>query len=103
MRFVLAFALATLVAAPAAFAATDKVLDAQQISALASKAAQAAPKEQCFMYAELAHSMLALASQQMSAGDKTKASASLKAVQDTPRRFTWASRMTRKSSRMPRF
>ena len=82
MRFVLAFAFATLVVAPAAFAANDKVLDAQQISALASKAAQASPKEQCFMYAELAHSMLALASQQMSAGDKAKASAPLKAVQE---------------------
>jgi hypothetical protein len=82
MRFVLAFALATLVVAPSAFAANDKILDAQQISALASKAAQASPKEQCFMYAELAHSMLELASQQISAGDTAKASASIKAVQE---------------------
>jgi hypothetical protein len=81
MRFVLAFALATLAVAPAAFAATDKVLDAQQMSALASKAAQASPKEQCFLYAELAHSMAELAGQQLSAGDSAKASASLKEVQ----------------------
>ena len=81
MRFVLAFALATLAVAPAAFAANDKVLDAQQMSALETKAAQAGPKEQCFLYAELAHSMAELASQQLSAGDTAKASASLKAVQ----------------------
>jgi hypothetical protein len=81
MRFVLAFAFATLVVAPAASAATDKTLDAQQMAALANKAAQASPKEQCFMYAELAHSMLEQASQQLSAGDTAKASASLKAVQ----------------------
>jgi len=81
MRFVLAVTLATLAVAPAAYAATDKVLDAQQMAALASRAAQASPKEQCFLYAELAHSMLELAGQQLSAGDSAKASASLKAVQ----------------------
>jgi hypothetical protein len=81
MRFVLALALATLVVPPAALAATDKVLDAREMTALEAKAAQAAPKEQCFMYAELAHSMLELAGQQLSAGDTAKASASLKAVQ----------------------
>ena len=81
MRFVLAFALATLAITPAAFAASDKVLDVQEISALETKAAQAAPKEQCFLYAELAHSMAQLASQQLSAGNVAQASASLKAVQ----------------------
>jgi hypothetical protein len=81
MRFVLAVALATFVVAPAASAATDKTLDAQQMAALANKAAQASPKEQCFMYAELAHAMLEQASQQFSAGDTAKASASLKSVQ----------------------
>jgi hypothetical protein len=78
MRFVLAFALATLTIIPAA---SGKVLDTQEIAALETKAAQAAPKEQCFLYAELAHSMAQLASQQLSAGDTAKASASLKAVQ----------------------
>jgi len=81
MRFVLAVALATLAVSPAALAASDKVVDQQQISALEARAAQAAPKEQCFLYAELAHSMAELASQQLSAGDTAKASASLKAVQ----------------------
>jgi hypothetical protein len=80
MRFVLTLALATITVCPAAFAA-DKFLDAQQISALELKAAQAAPKEQCFLYAELAHSMAELASQQFVAGNTAQASASLKAVQ----------------------
>jgi len=81
MRFVLALALATLAVSPAALAASDKTLDAHQLSALEAKAAQAGPKEQCYLYAELAHSMAELAGQQMSAGDTSKASASLKAVQ----------------------
>jgi hypothetical protein len=81
MRFVLAFALATLAVSPAAFAATDKILDVREMTALETKAAQATPKEQCFLYAELAHSMTELAGQQLSAGDTVKASASLKAVQ----------------------
>ena len=81
MRFVLAFALATLAITPAASAASDKVLDVQEIAALETKAAQAAPKEQCFLYAQLAHSMTELASQQLSAGNMAQASASLKAVQ----------------------
>lgn len=81
MRFVLAVALATLAVSPAALAASDKVLDQREMAALEAKAAQATPKEQCFLYAELAHSMTELASQQFSAGDKAKASASLKAVQ----------------------
>jgi len=81
MRFVLAFAFATLAIAPAAFAATDKILDLQEMTALETRAALASPKEQCFLYAELAHSMTELASQQLSAGDIEHASASLKAVQ----------------------
>ena len=81
MRFVLVIALATLAVPPAAFAASDKVLDQREMAALEAKAAQAGPREQCFLYAELAHSMAELASQQLSAGDTAKASASLKAVQ----------------------
>jgi hypothetical protein len=81
MRFVLVIALATLAVPPAAFAASDKVLDQREMAALEAKAAQAGPREQCFLYAELVHSMAELASQQLSAGDTAKASASLKAVQ----------------------
>jgi hypothetical protein len=81
MRFVLAGLLATLAVSPAAVAASDKVPDQREVATLEAKAAQAAPKEQCFLYAELAHSMTVLASQQLTAGDTTKASESLKAVQ----------------------
>jgi hypothetical protein len=81
MRFVLVLSLAALAIAPAAFAATDKILDVHEMAALESHAAQAAPKEQCFIYAELAHSMTELAGQQLSAGEIQQASTSLKAVQ----------------------
>ena len=81
MRFVLVATLAMLVVAPTASAATEKILDVQQMAALEAKALQATPKEQCFLYAELAHSMAELASQQLNAGDSEHASASLKAVQ----------------------
>jgi hypothetical protein len=82
MRFVLIFALTTLTAVPLASAAGDKLLDTQEIAALESRAAQAAPKEQCFLYAELVRSMTELAGQQLNAGDREKASMTLKAVQD---------------------
>jgi hypothetical protein len=82
MRFVLIFALTTLAAVPLASAAGDKLLDTQEIAALESRAAQAAPKEQCFLYAELVRSMTELAGQQLNAGDTEKASMTLKAVQN---------------------
>jgi hypothetical protein len=81
MRFVLALTLAAVAVAPAAFAANDKILDPHEMAALESRAAQAGPKEQCFLYAELAHSMAELAGQQLNAGDARDASDSLKAVQ----------------------
>jgi hypothetical protein len=81
MRFVLVLSLAAVAVAPAAFAANDKILDVHEMAALESRAAQAAPKEQCFLYAELAHSMAELAGQQINAGDERDASTSLKAVQ----------------------
>ena len=61
MRFVLVLSLATVAIAPAAYAANDKILDVHEMAVLESRAAQAAPKEQCFLYAELAHSMAELA------------------------------------------
>ncbi|GGH11869.1 hypothetical protein [Silvibacterium dinghuense] len=62
-------------------AATEKFLDSQQIAALETRAAQAAPKEQCFLYAELAHSMAEIAGQQLNAGDERDAAESIRAVQ----------------------
>lgn len=79
MRFVGLLVAVALTSGPLALAANldNKVLDATQIAALESKALQAAPKEQCFIYAELVHSMTEVAGQQMQSGDMEHASVSL--------------------------
>ncbi len=83
MRFVLVLAVATLTSIPPAFAAnTAKAVDEQEVTALAARAAQATPKDRCYLYAELVSAMTELAGQQMSAGDTSDASASLKSIQD---------------------
>jgi hypothetical protein len=46
-----------------------KTLDPVALSALASKASVAPPKEQCFLYAELVHQMTELAGRQLSQGE----------------------------------
>src|ERR1700761_9765053 len=57
-----------------------KTLDPVALSALASKANVAPPKEQCFLYAELVHQMTELAGRQLSQGED--ASATLREVRD---------------------
>jgi hypothetical protein len=59
----------------------EKVPDAQALQALQTRASQAEPKEQCFLYAELVHDMTELAGKQLSAGDVERASDTLRAVQ----------------------
>lgn len=82
MRFVLILAATALSMVPAALAAnTDKILNAQELTALAARAEQATPKDRCYLYAELVSAMTELAGQQMNAGDTSDASASLKAIQ----------------------
>ena len=58
----------------------DKMPDAQSISALETKASQAQPKEQCYLYAELVHEMIEFSSAQYAAGEIDKASDTLKRV-----------------------
>jgi hypothetical protein len=83
MRFVLVLAVATLTSIPPAFAAnTAKAVDEQEVTALAARAAQATPKDRCYLYAELVSAMTELAGQQLNAGDTSDASASLKSIQD---------------------
>jgi galactokinase len=83
MRFVLILAVAALTSLSTAFAAnTGKILDAQEVTALATRAAQATPKDRCYLYAELVSAMTELAGQQLSAGDTSDASASLKSIQE---------------------
>jgi hypothetical protein len=83
MRSVLILAVATLTSLSTAFAAnTGKVVDEQQVTALAARAAQATPKDRCYLYAELVSDMTELAGRQLSAGDTSDASASLKSIQE---------------------
>jgi hypothetical protein len=58
----------------------DKQPSAQSIAALEQKANQAAPKEQCFLYAELVHDMIEYSSAQYAAGEYEKAADTLRHV-----------------------
>ena len=79
MRLVTVIAVIGLLHVPFASAANldDRILDAQQLAALQTRAAEASPKEQCYLYAELVHSMTELANIQMKQGEDAQASASL--------------------------
>lgn len=85
MRFVAtptALLLVTLLLDFVPASAMDKrVPDPQMLLALQTKAAQAQPREQCFLYAELVHSMAEVAGQQLSTGDNAHASATLEGIQ----------------------
>lgn len=64
-----------------AFSSDTKTPDEQSIAALETKANQAQPREQCFLYAELVHQMTELSLQQYAAGDVAKADGLLKRIQ----------------------
>lgn len=69
-------------AAPAHAAAINEALpDEQTLSQLELRAQQANPREQCFLYTELVHTMTEMAGKQMLAGEIEHASASLKRVE----------------------
>jgi hypothetical protein len=59
----------------------NKSPDMESILALESRASQAQPREQCFLYAELVHQMTELSVKQYAAGDVAKASDLLQRVQ----------------------
>jgi hypothetical protein len=59
----------------------DKPPDQQSINALQSKARLAPPREQCFLYAELAHQMTEYSLRQYAAGNVEQASDLLHQVQ----------------------
>ena len=59
----------------------SKSPDMESILALESRASQAQPREQCFLYAELVHQMTELSVKQYAAGDVGKATDLLKRVQ----------------------
>ena len=64
-----------------ATAAPDDVPDQQTINALAAKADQASPREQCFLYAQLMHLMTEFSLRQYAAGNVAKATGLLKQIQ----------------------
>ena len=81
MRFV-AIVAAGMLALPSihAYGSAEKLPDAQALLLLETKADQASPKEQCFLYAEIVHDMTEIAGQELSSGDYTHASQTLNSV-----------------------
>ena len=68
---------------PACAASFDKQApDQQTIDALEQRAAQAQPREQCFLYAQLVHEMIEFSARQYAAGDTDKATGLLKKAQE---------------------
>jgi hypothetical protein len=84
MKFLLrSFALLLLLSLPlpaSAFSGDDNLLDAQALAQLELRAQQASPRDQCYLYTELIHTMTELAGRQMLNGDVDQAAATLKKV-----------------------
>jgi len=59
-----------------------KVPDEQMLTALEQRAAQAQPREQCFLYAQLVHEMIEFSAAQYASGDIEKANGLLKRAQE---------------------
>lgn len=55
--------------------------DAEMIAALETRASQAQPREQCFLYAEIVHQMTELSVREYSAGNVDHATSLLKRIQ----------------------
>jgi hypothetical protein len=58
----------------------DNLPDAQALAQLELRAQQAGPRDQCFLYTELVHTMTEIAGKQLLNGDIDQASATLKKV-----------------------
>jgi hypothetical protein len=59
----------------------NKLVDMQSIQALETRADQAQPREQCFLYAEIIQQMTELSLQQYASGDVSHATGLLKRIQ----------------------
>ena len=82
-RFPAVLAIAIAFTLPACAASLDdKTPDQQSITALEARAAQAQPKEQCFLYAQLVHEMIEFSAMQYSSGEVEKATGLLKRAQE---------------------
>jgi hypothetical protein len=84
MKFLLRSSLLVLLlvfSLPARASAVDENLpDAQTLAQLELRAQQAGPRDQCFLYTELVHTMTEIAGKQMLNGDIDQAAATLKKV-----------------------
>jgi hypothetical protein len=84
MKFLLRFSLLVLLISfslPARSSSVDENLpDAQALAQLELRAQQAGPRDQCFLYTELVHTMTEIAGKQMLNGDFEQAAATLKKV-----------------------
>lgn len=66
---------------PPVHAAIDETLpDAQALSQLEQRAEQANPRDQCYLYTQLVHTMTEMAVKEMADGDDDQASATLKQI-----------------------
>jgi len=66
---------------PPVHAAIDETLpDAQALNQLELRAQQANPRDQCYLYTQLVHTMTELAVKEMADGDDDQASATLKQI-----------------------
>lgn len=63
-----------------ASSADENLPDAQALSQLEIRAQQASPRDQCFLYTELVHTMTELAGKQMRDGDIDQASVTLQKI-----------------------
>ena len=79
--YITAAFLLTLSLAPAFAAGSSLTLDAAGLVQLEERAAQAVPREQCFLYTELVEIYTEVAAKQLAAGDIDQAGATLKRVQ----------------------
>jgi hypothetical protein len=92
-----AIILMTALAIPAYSASFDKATpDEQSITALEQRAAQAQPREQCFLYAQLVHEMVEFSAAKYAAGDVDKANGVLKRAQEFTHKLTAALAMNDK-------
>jgi hypothetical protein len=68
----------------------NKAPDEQTINALELRAAQAQPREQCFLYAQLVHEMIEFSAQQYAQGEVDKATGWMKKALEFTHKITGA-------------
>ncbi len=80
LTFLLASALFLTLTPPVQAAIDESVPDAQTLNQLELRAQQANPRDQCYLYTELVHTMTEMAVKQMVNGDDDQANATLQQI-----------------------